>query len=35
MAMMQKLAAKMEDEAKRSNFLAEPVVQRVLERGRA
>src|SRR6266516_3092974 len=35
MAMMQKLAAKMEDEARRSNFLAEPVVRRVLERGRA
>ena len=31
----QKLAAKMEDEARRSDFLAEPVVWRVLERGRA
>jgi len=35
MAMVQKLAAKMEDEARRSNFLAEPVVRRVLELGRA
>ncbi|MGH2498195.1 MAG: ATP-binding protein [Ktedonobacteraceae bacterium] len=35
MAMVQKLAAKMEDEARRSNFLAEPAVQRVLELGRA
>jgi tetratricopeptide (TPR) repeat protein len=32
---VQKLAAKMEDEARRSNFLAEPEVWRVLERGRA
>ena len=35
MAIVQKLAAKMEDEARRSNFLAEPVVRRVLEPGRA
>ncbi|MFL5665948.1 MAG: hypothetical protein ACJ8BW_32065, partial [Ktedonobacteraceae bacterium] len=35
MAIVQKLAAKIEDEAKRSNFLTEPVVRRVLERGRA
>ena len=35
MAIVQKLAAKMEDEARRSNFLAEPVVRRVLELGRA
>src|SRR5205807_8575992 len=35
MAMVQKLAAKMEDEARRSNFLAEAAARRVLERGRA
>jgi tetratricopeptide (TPR) repeat protein len=35
MAIVQKLAAKMEDEARRSNFLTEPVVRHVLERGRA
>jgi tetratricopeptide (TPR) repeat protein len=35
MAIVQKLAAKMEDEARRSNFLAEPAVRRVLELGRA
>ena len=29
-AMVQKLAAKMEDEARHSNFLAEPVVRRVV-----
>jgi DNA-binding SARP family transcriptional activator len=35
MAIVQKLAAKMEDEARRSNFLAEAAVRRVLEPGRA
>src|SRR5207248_4682780 len=35
MAIMQKLAANMEDEARRSNFLAEAAARRVLERGRA
>jgi hypothetical protein len=32
MAIVHKLAAKMEDEARRSNFLAEVAVRRVLER---
>jgi len=33
MAIVQKLAANMEDEARRSNFLAEAAVRRVLELG--